>query len=135
MALARIGIWKCPECSLHQIWKTRSHNANKLDRKCSGCGKRARTTLDRSSSGKGRTRSIQVWERDSRRGMGKLEEEVERRNDGAPRSEEIPSDDSFGNDDPQSILPKIWGAGWKPGFSLEFVVLFFKILDRFCSER
>ena len=120
MALARIGIWKCPECSLHQIWKTRSHNANKLDRKCSGCGKRARTTLDRSSSGKGRTRSIQVWERDSRRGISKLEEEVERRNDGASRSEEIPSDDSLGNDDPQSILPKIWGARWKPGFSLEF---------------
>ena len=120
MVLARIGIWKCPECSLHQIWKTRSHNANKLDRKCSGCGKRARTTLDRSSSGKGRTRSIQVWERDSRRGISKLEEEVERRNDGASRSEEIPSDDSLGNDDPQSILPKIWGARWKPGFSLEF---------------
>ena len=52
--------------------------------------------------------------------MSKLEEEVERRNDGASRSEEIPSDDSLGNDDPQSILPKIWGAGWKPGFSLEF---------------
>ena len=52
--------------------------------------------------------------------MSKLEEEVERRNDGASRSEEIPSDDSLGNDDPQSILPKIWGARWKPGFSLEF---------------
>ena len=120
MVLARIGIWKCPECSLHQIWKTRSHSANKLDRKCSNCGKRARTTLDRSSSGKGRTRSIQIWERDSRAGIRKLEEEVGRRNDESSRSEGTPLDDSFGHDDPQSLLPIIWGAGWKPDFSLEF---------------
>ena len=119
MVLARIGIWKCPECSLHQIWKTRSNNANKLDRKCSECEKRVRTTLDRSSSGKGRTRSVEIWERDPRSKIRELEEEVARRNTGISVEEEttrVPSSD----DDPQSLLPKIWGSGWKPEIPLEF---------------
>ncbi len=120
MVLARIGIWKCPECSIHQIWKTRSDHANKLDRKCADCGKRARTTLDRSSSGKGRTRSIEIWERDPRAGMSKLKEEIVRRNKGSSRSKKTPQDASPDNDDPQSLLPIIWGTEWNPEFSLEF---------------
>jgi len=120
MALARIGIWKCPECSLHQIWKTRTERSNKLDRRCSGCGKRARTTLDRSSSGKGRTRSIEIWERDPRERMSKLEEEVSRRNEKPPRDAKKPQRRPLDTDQSQSLLPIIWGAGWEPIFSLEF---------------
>lgn len=119
MVLARIGIWKCPECGLHQIWKTRSSNANKLDRRCSKCEKRVRTTLDRSSSGKGRTRSVEIWERDPRAKIGILEEEVSRRNAGLSLEEETP-DVTLSNDGPQSLLPKIWGSGWKPELPLKF---------------
>lgn len=119
MVLARIGIWKCPGCGLHQIWKTRSSNANKLDRKCSKCEKRVRTTLDRSSSGKGRTRSVEIWERDPRAKIGILEEEVSRRNAGLSLEEETP-DVTLSNDGPQSLLPKIWGSGWKPELPLKF---------------
>ena len=117
MVSARIGIWKCPECGLHQIWKTRSNKSNKLDRKCSKCEKRIRTTLDRSSSGKGRTRSLEIWERDPRSKIGELVEEAARRNSGLSIEEE-PLDRP--NDEPQSILPKIWGSGWKPEIPLEF---------------
>ena len=119
MVLARIGIWKCPGCGLHQIWKTRSSNANKLDRRCSKCEKRVRTTLDRSSSGKGRTRSVEIWERDPRAKIGILEEEVSRRNAGLSLEEETP-DVTLSNDGPQSLLPKIWGSGWKPELPLKF---------------
>ncbi|RJU87839.1 MAG: hypothetical protein DWB89_00625 [Candidatus Poseidoniales archaeon] len=119
MVLARIGIWKCPGCGLHQIWKTRSSNTNKLDRKCSKCEKRVRTTLDRSSSGKGRTRSVEIWERDPRAKIEFLEEEVSRRNAGLSLEEETP-DIALSNDGPQSLLPKIWGSGWKPGLPLKF---------------
>lgn len=117
MVSARIGIWKCPECDLHQIWKTRSNRANKLDRKCSKCEKRVRTTLDRSSSGKGRTRSLEIWERDPRSKIGELVEETARRNAGIS-TEEGALDHP--DDEPQSILPKIWGSGWKPEIPLEF---------------
>ena len=119
MVLARIGIWKCPGCGLHQIWKTRSSNANKLDRRCSKCEKRVRTTLDRSSSGKGRTRSVEIWERDPRAKIGILEEEVSRRNAGLSLEEETPGI-ALSNDGPQSLLPKIWGSGWKPELPLKF---------------
>ena len=117
MVSARIGIWKCPECGLHQIWKTRSNKSSKLDRKCSKCEKRIRATLDRSSSGKGRTRSLEIWERDPRSKIGELVEEAARRNAGTSIEEgglDRP------NDEPQSILPKIWGSGWKPEIPLEF---------------
>ena len=119
MVLARIGIWKCPGCGLHQIWKTRSSNANKLDRRCSKCEKRVRTTLDRSSSGKGRTRSVEIWERDPRAKIGILEEEVSRRNAGLSLEEETPGI-ALSNDGPQSLLPKIWGSGWKAELPLKF---------------
>ncbi len=117
MVSARIGIWKCPECGLHQIWKTRSNKSSKLDRKCSKCEKRIRATLDRSSSGKGRTRSLEIWERDPRSKIGELVEEAARRNSGIS-IEEGALDRP--NDEPQSILPKIWGSGWKPEIPLEF---------------
>ncbi len=80
--MARVGIWKCPECQLHQTWKTRSDKSNKLDRKCTGCEKRVRTTLDRSASGKGRVRNVEIWERNPN-DWASLEEEVRRRNEGS----------------------------------------------------
>ena len=80
--MARVGIWKCPECQLHQTWKTRSDKSNKLDRKCTGCEKRVRTTLNRSASGKGRVRNVEIWERNPK-DWASLEEEVRRRNEGS----------------------------------------------------
>ena len=93
--MARVGIWKCPECQLHQTWKTRSDKSNKLDRKCTGCGKRVRTTLDRSVSGKGRVRNVKIWERNPR-DWAFLEEEIRRRNMGS-FSEPILSASENGN--------------------------------------
>jgi len=119
MVLARIGIWECPECGLHQIWKTRSSNANKLDRKCSQCEKRVRATLDRSTSGKGRSKSVKIWERDPRSKISDLEEEVSRRNNGTPLGDEKVAEHSS-KDGPQTLLPNIWGSDWKPQKPLEF---------------
>ena len=108
--MPRVGIWRCPECGLHQIWKTRSDKSNKLDRKCSGCGKRVRTTLDRSSTGKGRSRNVEIWERDSKLDAEDLEEEAQRRNIGASEDSSKPIDESP-NEDFQTSMPKIWGVG------------------------
>ena len=63
MARLRQGIWKCPHCDKHQTWKIKRDGMNKLDRKCISCGKRARFTIERSSSGQGRSRSVEIWER------------------------------------------------------------------------
>ncbi len=116
--MARVGIWKCPECHLHQSWKTRSDKSNKLDRRCVGCGKRVRTTLHRSSSGKGRLRNVEIWERDSKDVVA-LEEEIERRNQGTIRDSTISVDES-GNEKFRTTMPKIWGAGWIPENPLTF---------------
>ena len=116
--MARVGIWKCPECQLHQTWKTRSDKSNKLDRKCTGCGKRVRTTLDRSVSGKGRVRNVKIWERNPR-DWAFLEEEIRRRNMGS-FSEPILSASENGNEKLQSNIPKIWGVGWIPPNALIF---------------
>ena len=116
--MARVGIWKCPECQLHQTWKTRSDKSNKLDRKCKGCGKRVRTTLDRSVSGKGRVRNVKIWERNPR-DWAFLEEEIRRRNMGS-FSEPILSVSENGNEKLQSNIPKIWGVGWIPPNALIF---------------
>ena len=116
--MARVGIWKCPSCHLHQTWKTRSYKSSKLDRRCTGCGKRVRTTLDRSSSGKGRVRNVEFWERSSR-DWGSLEEEVRRRNEGAV-IDQIEVYNENVNDDLQSNMPKIWGVGWNPPNALTF---------------
>ena len=61
--MGRQGLWKCPNCGKHQIWKVRSASTSKLDRSCTSCGERVRATLDRSPSGKGRRGSVDIWER------------------------------------------------------------------------
>ena len=116
--MARVGIWKCPECHLHQTWKTRSHKSNKLDRKCKGCGKRVRTTLDRSASGKGRVRNVRIWER-SKKDLPFLEEEVQRRNEG-PVADSIAVVSEEENEELKPNAPKIWGKDWFPTNSLTF---------------
>ena len=116
--MARVGIWKCPECQLHQTWKTRSDKANKLDRKCTGCEKRVRTTLNRSASGKGRVRNVEIWERNPK-DWASLEEEVRRRNEGSV-ADSIAAINENENEELQSNIPKIWGIGWIPPNALTF---------------
>lgn len=123
MATARNGIWKCPECGLHQIWKTRSERSTKLDRRCSDCSKRARVTLDRSTSGKGRLREVKIWERSKSTSTSELEEEARRRNERGDSHRKIASKGRVGTEQPsQSDLPTIWGIGWKPDANLEFPI-------------
>ena len=62
---------------------------------------------------------MEIWERDPRAKIGILEEEVSRRNAGLSLEEETP-DVTLSNDGPQSLLPKIWGSGWKPELPLKF---------------
>ena len=116
--MARVGVWKCPECQLHQTWKTRSHKSKKLDRKCVGCGKRVRTTLDRSASGKGRLRNVEIWERNPG-DWAALEEEARRRNEGAI-ADSLAAVNNDENEELQSNFPKIWGVGWIPPNALTF---------------
>ena len=118
MGEGRKGVWKCPECGLHQTWKIRARQSNKLDRRCENCGKRVRATIDRSDSGKGRLRGFEIWERDHQTSMADLREEAKRRNERGRGG-----DVSLGKrrvDHPQSELPTIWGIGWTPGQALEF---------------
>ena len=81
MAGVRRGVWQCPDCGFHQTWKIKSNNSNKLDRRCSSCGKRVRATIDRSSSGKGRSREVVIWERKPDTNMAILENEAKKRNE------------------------------------------------------
>ena len=141
MAIARQGIWLCPECNSHEAWKTREKNTNQIDRKCSNCNKRARVTLDRSNTGKGRKRNFQIWERDLTISFKEVIEEAERRNKNdlvKLDSIEIvaPSDKKPS----QSELPPIWGAKWMPKKSLIFTrkideLNVRKELLRFIAER
>ena len=80
MARGRQGIWKCPQCRHHQTWKTRSRDSMKLDRRCEKCSERARVTIDRSESGKGRERKVDIWERPLSISPEDLSEEANRRN-------------------------------------------------------
>ena len=73
----RHGIWKCPNCSKHQVWKIRSLSTTKLDRKCKECETRVRVTLDRSSTGQGRKESVEIWERSTKLSDDELNREVE----------------------------------------------------------
>ncbi len=115
----RRGIWRCPLCSAHQIWKTRSLTTNRLDRACVECGNRARVTIDRSISGKGRMRKVEIWERGHDVSMEDLEREIEGRNSGMPEhSPDIY--ERLGAISTQADLPTIWGAGWSPEKSLSF---------------
>ena len=40
MTIARQGIWLCPECNNHEVWKTRDVDTKQIDRKCSHCNKK-----------------------------------------------------------------------------------------------
>ena len=122
MAAARKGIWKCPVCGLHQVWKTRSENSVKLDRRCSDCGKRARVTLDRSTSGKGRLREVEIWERSKATSKDELEEEAMRRNRRGGSKRDFSEEEPLPGQPTQSDLPNIWGMGWNPDTALEFVI-------------
>ncbi len=113
----RKGIWKCPKCAIHQIWKTRSKDGNKLDRRCVGCRKRVRVTLDRSPTGRGRLREIEIWERDRSVSMDDLEDEAGRRNRIFDEPGKQKRESGEGT---QAELPVIWGVGWKPEEALEF---------------
>ena len=62
---------------------------------------------------------MEIWERDPRAKIGILEEEVSRRNAGLSLEEETPGI-ALSNDGPQSLLPKIWGSGWKAELPLKF---------------
>ena len=75
--LGRHGIWKCPNCKKHQIWKVRSKSTVKLDRRCIACDERIRVTLDRSSTGQGRKESVELWERSLKVEEDALRREIE----------------------------------------------------------
>jgi len=122
MAIGRQGIWKCPECRHHQTWKTRSRDSIKLDRKCEKCSERARVTIDRSESGKGRGRKVEIWERTLSISPEDLLEEADRRNSDSGNgiygfNGQHPSSSDYGS---PADLPPIWGAGWWPEKALDF---------------
>ena len=95
---------------------------NRLDRRCGRCGNRVRVTLDRSSSGQGRLRTVEIWERGLSTGIDELQEEVVRRDGGkdglAERFDVDASKQSA--ETTQADLPVIWGAGWQPEVPLSF---------------
>ena len=118
MSIARQGIWLCPECGNYEPWKSRDPDTNHIDRKCSNCNKRARFTLNRSNSGKGRKRNYHIWERDSSIDFKQIIDEARRRNEkilDANNSTEVISEKTT-----QEQLPPIWGLDWSPKDSLTF---------------
>ncbi len=142
MSKGRRGIWRCPSCDLHQVWKTRDSKSNRLDRSCKACGKRIRATIQRSSSGKGRSRNVEIWERKPSSKVEDLEREAERRNKRGFEDDqnEVQESNSGRSTAKQSELPVIWGLGWRPDSPL----IFFEKLDsikvkshllRFIAER
>ncbi len=140
MGRGRSGIWKCSDCSHYQTWKTRSRGSNSLDRRCDNCGKRIRATIDRSNTGKGRLRSVEIWERDPKYTQTDLENEASRRNHAENGSQRETEGDSGIKQALASELSKIWGAGWKPEDPLDFPVkiksdLVRKEVIRFVAER
>lgn len=135
----RQGIWKCPNCGKHQVWKVRSSSTIKLDRKCIECANRVRVTLDRSSTGQGRKESVEIWERSNKLAEEELNREIDVRN-----SE---GDTKLSNEDigarkvhAQSGLTQIFAEKWKPLEGLHFPSkvdskLIRSELLRFVSER
>ena len=115
----RRGVWQCPKCDFHQTWKIKSNNGNKLDRRCSSCGKRVRATIDRSSTGKGRSREVVIWEREPNTNMAILQDEAKKRNENND-SKLSAKQPIYGEPAKQSDLPVIWGLGWSPESPLEF---------------
>ena len=117
MAVGRHGVWKCPNCGHHQIWKTRNHNTSRLDRQCEKCENRARVTLDRSVSGQGRNRIVNIWERSTNVSLEELITEAARRNDKEIEINHITEDSDKLL---QTNLPIIWGKNWSPNSPLVF---------------
>ena len=137
MAVARHGVWRCPDCGHHQIWKTRNYNTSRLDRQCEKCENRARVTLDRSVSGQGRNRTVKIWERPSNVPLEELITEASRRNDKKIETNHITeeSDKSL-----QTNLPIFWGKDWSPISPLIFSKALKSVevrneLLRFIAER
>ena len=114
----RQGVWQCPECSKHQVWKAKV-GTERLDRSCEHCGKRVRAKLDRSLSGQGRRRSVRIWEREAGVSDSELEHEAKRRNSAVDEPSNAPVDMTT-DVASQSALPNIWGAGWQPQEVLVF---------------
>ena len=114
----RQGVWQCPECGIHQVWKAKV-GTERLDRNCEHCGKRVRAKLDRSSSGQGRRRSVRIWERESSVNESELEHEARRRDSATEESAQV-SSEAMVDIASQSTLPNIWGAGWQPEAALDF---------------
>ncbi len=141
MTIARQGIWLCPECNNHEVWKTRDRETKQIDRKCSYCNKRARVTLDRSDSGKGRKRNFQIWERDLSISFEDVKEEAKRRNRDVPRGlKDSVINPPAKEKSTQEELPPIWGAKWKPNKPLVFTkklkeIKVRKEILRFVAER
>ena len=135
----RQGIWKCPNCGKHQVWKVRSSSTTKLDRKCIECANRVRVTLDRSSTGQGRKESVEIWERSNKLAEEELNREIDVRNS--------QGDTKLSNKDigarkvhAQSGLSQIFAEKWKPLEGLHFPSkvdskLIRSELLRFVSER
>ena len=135
----RQGIWKCPNCGKHQVWKVRSSSTIKLDRKCIECANRVRVTLDRSSTGQGRKESVEIWERSNKLAEEELNREIEVRNSRG--------DTNVSNADiearivhSQSGLSQIFAEKWKPLEGLYFPSkvdskMIRSELLRFVSER
>ena len=135
----RQGIWKCPNCRKHQVWKIRSSSTTKLDRKCMECDIRVRVTLDRSSTGQGRKESVEIWERSPKLTDDELNREVEVR-DSEEELHTLKENIVRGEVHIQSGLSKIYADDWRPLESLNFPSkidskLIRTELLRFVSER
>ncbi len=83
------------------------------------CGSRVRVTLDRSSTGKGRRREVNVWERGLQVSPDELEKECSRRD--RKISEQGGLVKEGRSETPQQTdLPTIYARNWKPPSGLEF---------------
>ncbi len=80
-----------------------------------------RSTIDRSTTGKGRRRNVEIWERSTSVGIAELEDEITRRN---RNSSEFTIEGNLERDpasrEIRNELPKIWGVGWEPSYPLIF---------------
>ena len=135
MATARHGVWRCPICAHHQIWKTRNYNTVRLDRQCEECGHRARVTLDRSNTGQGRNRIVKIWERSIHLSVNELVNEATRRN-----NKDVNKVVTSSSEPAQSNLPPLWGDSWNPSAPVVFSQSLKSIdarseLLRFITER
>jgi len=136
--MGRQGLWKCPVCEKHQIWKVRSVSTSKLDRSCISCGERVRATLDRSPSGKGRRGSVDIWERSMKLDDYALMKEVLAR-DGSNSGTIIGKNGEIRGEGQSGLVP-IFANQWRPekGLSFPSKIASEKVrieLLRFVSER